>query len=87
MVCAGNLCSGEGSLILLQLRGLRTPIEEAWGRVAGATGRAGCQRSEDLIRPGLEEGKGMTEGGWEAASFPSARFLSPHSFAKKSIEK
>ena len=28
----------------------------------------------------------MTEGGWEALSFPSARFLSPHSFREVNRE-
>lgn len=34
MVSTGNRCGGEGSLILLRLRGLQTLIQEAWGRAA-----------------------------------------------------
>lgn len=46
--------------------------------------RAHCQQSKGLIRPWLGRESGSTEGGWEAAAFPSAKVSFLAIFAQKS---
>lgn len=74
VVPAGNRGGGERSLILLRGAGISDPDRGGWGLDCGAAGRAGCQGGLNKAR--AEKGNGTTEGGWEAVSFPSARFLS-----------